>query len=147
MAPSTASVPGESSSRSSSLWHFAYSSFVSPFLVWPQYFLNSCPLCQVSEQVGLCTSPLRGNLGFLQFSGFHRCPSHRFSNLVVGPHLSRAAPRAMGPSVELYPVQSLNSSLLREVLQVCDIPFCFWVPFQGYVSPPTHLDEAFYLYP
>lgn len=53
MAPSTASVPGESSNRSLPLWHFAYSSSVSLFLVWPQYFLNPCLLCQVSEQVSV----------------------------------------------------------------------------------------------
>ena len=57
------------------------------------------PLCWDSERVSLCTSSLRGSLGFLQFSGFPRCPSHGLSNPAVG--LPKAGPRAVLPSVEL----------------------------------------------
>lgn len=95
MAPSTASVPGESSNRSLPLWHFAYSSSVSLFLVWPQYFLNSCLLCQVSEQVSLCTSPLRVKSVFPQHLGSPESRSFRFSKANVnGAHLPDAGPQS-----------------------------------------------------
>ena len=42
------------------------------------------------------------------------------------------------------PMWGWNSSLLREVLQVCDIHLAFEFPARGMGSPPTHLNEVFF---
>ena len=127
MTPSTASVPGESSNRSLPLWHFAYSSSVSLLLVWPQQFLNSCLLCQVSEQVSLCTSPLRvipSTQALLKVSpfGFQR-------QMLMGLIFLMQVPRAGVHDV------GLELLLFRGDSAFMISPFCLWVAILGMGFP------------
>lgn len=61
------------------------------------------------NEVNLCIQTFKRESWFpIVPSGFHRCPSHGFSNLIVGPHLFPGRSKAIGPSVELLPSAELE---------------------------------------